>query len=514
MITDINQLISDGAIFPPRDSEVERFIEYDMLKALYDGDIELAYPRMNPKLAENMRLDGKIVRVFDPTILNYPKLSVKKKSDLIWGTHPSIVHTTDTAKEKDILRVLKNTDAFNMLKKAHDDSLIYGNGAFVIYNKTALIFVNDELIAPAKAGVKPVMPKYWVPVVSQFNEFETVANAIGSIYIEVDEAGNENYYLQLNVYYDTDYDIYTFAVGDPVNGTVTIRNTIPEKTKLGIRFPNETNPIKVFHNFGDTERGLFGESSFVMFYNVLGKIIERYTQIQKILDKHAMPTLTGPKEALTKDEKTGEEYLAVGAYIGIPSSSDRKVEYLTWDAQLASAYKEIEKLINVLYQMSETGSAFLGETDDAKGFAPSARALKIRMVSPIASANAWIDMNKNTILQAIADLCKINGVNVDWHELEIKFNINLPEDALEQAQISATKISAGLVSRIEENIRLGMNREGAEEEFKAWLKEQEMIKAMEAKYARSGGIGDDDNTAVDRRRLRSGEAQRNSNAQL
>ena len=524
VITNLEESLKQGNLFPPVE-DADRIAKYMQYDALWNNDITLAFPSTFNKLKEDMIWDDRYFKdVFNPIVVPFCKLIPKKKVDLTFGEFPVVVHTTDPKKEKEINNVLKETRFWSMIKRAALDCEIKGNGVYMVYNKEPIYISNNDT-TKSEAAVRPIDPLYWTCLVDEFNPFNIKSNIIGSVttYDNADK-GKKSYKIQINAYYNDKVEERVFECSEPQpTGCVVLGKQIGE-TKTIAKTPTSRNLVKVLTNYSTSADGIIGISGYESYKDIVKEIIERFTQIAKVLDKHVIPTITGPASALSEDKITGKKYFKKGAYIALsPADASIKVEYLTWDAKLESAFNEIDRLVGMLYQLSETGAPFLDGDVDKIGFAESARALKIRHKSPIAAAKAWMDDNKYVIIQSIADLCKINGVDVDWSDLEINWKINLPEDELEKAQISATKVGAKISSIVEENIRQGMDREGAEEEFKSVLEEQRKIKlnTLDLEMKNSNNANDDkEKDGVDGRKFRTGatnlsaEQQRKSNDQI
>src|SRR5690606_69911 len=120
----------------------------------------------------------------------------------------------------------------------------------------------------------------------------------------------------------------------------------------------------------------------------------------KILDKHAEPSVSGPTGALEYDPITGEWHLKMANYFPRDGKEDAEVKYITWDGQLESNFKLIEKLINFLHAISEMGGQLLGDTTEVGG-ALSGTALRMKMISPLAKVKRIAMRFKPALKKAI-----------------------------------------------------------------------------------------------------------------
>ena len=120
--------------------------------------------------------------------------------------------------------------------------------------------------------------------------------------------------------------------------------------------------------------------------SIISELMVRIGQVSRILDKHASPSMSGPQSALEKDSQTGEWRLKAGNYFPRDTKEDPEVSYITWEGQLEASFKQIEKLINILYTISEMGSAVFGDNTDV-GSNTSGYKVKMMMQSALAKVN-------------------------------------------------------------------------------------------------------------------------------
>lgn len=485
-IIDIDSVFKEGAVFPPN-TEMKRLQLNKKFQAVFDGNIGVAFPDLPPRLTETVKnYKGELLDFFNPINVKFGKLIPKKYADFIFGRTPSVVHTKNSNLDKDIKKAIVKANFWNNVKKNFMDCYKFGNGISKCYNKSP-IYVYEGNRTSGDAALSPIESSLWIPVISEFDYNNIIGNIIGTVYAVNDEKTQYNILIE---YYKNDgsYRKEVWACSNPqAFGRVTLTQQL--KTWEGTSALAD-NPVKVFTGFTTTEDGVYGESAYTFYYEILKEIIVRYTQIAKVIDKHAMPVMMGPTSALSTDEETGERYFKRGDYIAIsPTDGAIKVQYLEWDGKVDASFKELDYLVGLLYQMSETGAPFLDGDTDKLGFAESARALQIRHKSPIAYANAWVSQNENVIKQCIKDICKIEGLDIEEEDLEITYNLNLPEDNLEKSQIFNNKVNAGfsIVEEMKRDYR--MNQDGAETEFASYLEEQKRINEVGGKRTQPAQVG-------------------------
>ena len=124
----------------------------------------------------------------------------------------------------------------------------------------------------------------------------------------------------------------------------------------------------------------FGISDYHDLDNLFYAINNRLTKTDNILDKHSDPILAVPPGIL--DEKGNVKKKALGV-IEVAEGENGKPEYVVWDANLESAFKEVEKLVEVLLMTSEISPDAFGM---GSGQSDSGRALKYKLLRIIAKA--------------------------------------------------------------------------------------------------------------------------------
>ncbi len=145
---------------------------------------------------------------------------------------------------------------------------------------------------------------------------------------------------------DTTYDapIQTFTIAEQV---ATGREE--DVVETGLTW------IPVFHvPYKTVDDDWAGISGIEKLESVLAAINDRLVQIDYILWKHSDPTAYGPDlgEADTRFS---------GRYIPV-DKNDVTPGYMTWDSQLEGAFKELDILLGLVFQMSETPQWLFGTT--------------------------------------------------------------------------------------------------------------------------------------------------------
>jgi hypothetical protein len=225
-----------------------------------------------------------------------------------------------------------------------------------------------------------------------------------------------------------------------------------------------------------TGKTRFGISDYYDLDSLFYSINNRITKIDNILDKHSDPILAIPEGILDEEGKVKRENLAL---IEIPDGVDRsavKPEYIVWNANLDSAINEVDKLIELLFMVSETSPDILGM---GKGVSDSGRALKLKLIRTMAKAQRkrlYYDRGLKEVLYVAQLLAKAHNIEVGGFKLkgeavypEIEWFDGLPVDQVEQVDVESKRIDAGLTTTKDAIMRI----DGVDEEI-AEIKVQEI----------------------------------------
>lgn len=215
----------------------------------------------------------------------------------------------------------------------------------------------------------------------------------------------------------------------------------------------------------------WGISDYVDLESLFDELNNRVSKISRILDKHSDPKLIVPPGLMRYDEKLRRWYIEKEDLQVVEVDQEQVGDlpkYLVWDAHLEAAFKQIDKLLELLMMMSEVSPAAFGL--DKAGVAESGRALKFRLIRTLAKINRkklYFDQGLKNILYAAQVLDVTHGrggyepkvPRIEWAD-------GLPADPLEQAEIEASRLTAGNTS-LESSIRRldGLDGKALQEEL-------------------------------------------------
>jgi hypothetical protein len=444
MLTDL-KFLEVGQLFPPT-CEKERLENYVNYKKIFEGKHSDVYKHQFNRI-KRVNFDFTEVVSYD-IILNYNQLITKKIADLLCGESPKIT-IQDKNKQKVLDEILKRNDIFNLMYIVAMDTSRYGVGLFYIYKEGN------------KGVIDVTQPAIWFPILSErnvrkiqyhvlcipriLNEKET------ELYVEIHEKGR--------------YTIKYFLIK---NGKI-IREFYDEEKVVETGL-DDFAVIPVVNL--TTSDNIFGISDYEAIDTLVSELEVRFSQISKILDKHAEPSMQGPSSALTYDKRTGNYSLKTGNYF-IVEGADGKVSYLTWDAQLNANFEYIKELQNALYTLSEMGGTLLGDKENVNGNI-SGIAYKLKMETALQKVSRIRNSMDTAIRKAISACAKLDGYDIDENELIIEWKDGLVDDEKEQAEIMQIKNGNKPVISHVTSIMMAndMTREEAEEEYARIIQEE------------------------------------------
>jgi len=204
----------------------------------------------------------------------------------------------------------------------------------------------------------------------------------------------------------------------------------------------------------------WGPSDYKDLESLFFALNNRLTKTDNILDKHSDPILAVPPGVIDEEGKVKKESLGMFE-VDNENPGFNKPEYIVWNANLDSAFTEIEKLVEMLFMFSEIAPATMGA--DKNGQAESGRALKFKLLATIRKRNrkiSYYDLAIKEMLQTAQELAikwniSIDGVKPSKAERpKIQWGDGVINDETEQVDNATKRIDAGISSRADEIARL------------------------------------------------------------
>lgn len=233
--------------------------------------------------------------------------------------------------------------------------------------------------------------------------------------------------------------------------------------QFGFSPQEETGVLRslVFHipNVRDGA-GFFGTSDYRDLESLFFALNNRITKTDNILDKHSDPILAVPPGVLDENGQVNKSQLGM---FEVDNENGAKPEYIVWNANLDSAFKEIEKLVSFLFMFSEIAPATMGADEGSGGQAESGRALKFKLLATIRKRNRkkrYYDQVIKDMLVTAAELAKFHKVEVNGivpnviERPTIAWGTGIIPDETEEIDNAVKRVEAGLSSRAQEIARL------------------------------------------------------------
>lgn len=413
MLTNLNWL-NPGEPFPPK-CEAKRLKMYEHNRMLFECDHAEVYAE---ELKRIERVIGNWENIISyPAIVNFQKIMSLKIADLLLGEPPKI---TSEKNQKTLELIIKNSDLVNIAYQNAIDISRYGDGLFNVRQNG-----NGGIIDLTQ-------PCLWFPIVTEDNAHTIQYHVLAwKVAKTVSQFGN-TYGLKVQIHSIGSYEECEYKLNDGVIDSMVSSNTVT----TGL-----TDYAIVQASNVMTSDRITGIDDYTDIDSLVADLIVRIGQIDRILDKHAAPDMYGPQSALEQDPVTREWRFKKGNYL-IIESDDAKAGYLVWDGELDANFKQIERIMNLLYTISEMGAALFGDMSNKAGTIQSASALKRLMISPLAKVNR-IRMRLDRALKTAIMLCSQMGgtgiSRIEYDDISITWQDGIPSDPTEEATIIASR---------------------------------------------------------------------------
>ncbi|WP_046214775.1 phage portal protein [Paenibacillus wulumuqiensis] len=373
------KLFYPGAAYPP-DVEIPRLAKYERGRTIFEGRHAEIYDRASSLLKDSPHA-SQLKTLF--IAVNLMDLLLTKPADLMVGEAPSYSSGKDhgSVVQERVDSIAEENDLTQLIHEAVVGAGIRGDSFIkTYYAPRADISETLELgLTPPPQDLEPIIepvdPSIVFPELSRGSKKRFKAINIAWVEWEIERTDmitslftrglqyTDKPYLNVerhipgyiiyeryelfNSGVDTSYDvpISTYKIGEQV-ATGRHQDIVPTGTS---RLLIDHIPYKT------TDEHWSGISGIEKVESVLSAINERLVQIDYILWKHADPTAYGP------DIDDGDTARWGGKYIPL-ESNDVTPGYMVWEGQLESAFRELDLLLGIVYQMSETPQWLFGTT--------------------------------------------------------------------------------------------------------------------------------------------------------
>ncbi|NYV67572.1 phage portal protein [Bacillus sp. Gen3] len=373
-------LFEKGKQFPP-DGHVERLAKDERMRKLFEGRQIEVYERATQVLKDSPQAP-QLKKLY--IAVNLADILVTKPADLLVGDSPAYESgkPDDSPEQKAINQYVEENDLNVLIHENCIGNGYRGDGWIKVrygyrqdFTEVKNVLSNEayeEFIANYKMEpiIEHVQATAVFPEIAQGNVKQFRAINIATVEwvdngnVEVPFLNVERHVPGFIIYkkfklYQKDVvkvdevPIQFFEIGDEV---ATGRDENLVETGL-LHMP-------VFHiPYKSVDYDWQGIGGLEKIESVFAAINDRLVQIDYILWKHSDPTAYGPEI-----ESDGNSTAFGGRYIPV-TPDDVTPGYMTWQAQLDSAFKELDVLISTAFVMSETPQWLFGTTmaGDQKG---------------------------------------------------------------------------------------------------------------------------------------------------
>ena len=417
-----------GQQWAPKNSVYQKRQEnYINGRLLYEGDLESVFGDVWQTIATRYGLTyGEIQQVMIK--VNLFKALTETFKILAFKEEPEAwIGEGDNARklEKDIY---SPKSLLEKLKQAFISCHAQGNSVVKVYSNTK-----------GEPDISIVNPENWIPVKNPDNLSEILAHVVADTY-EVDNStnvmginiDNKQKYLSVEVHYRGYYDKYLFELDK--RDIISKEVSREEKIKTGF------DDFLVFpFDYGVPAWREWGKSAYDDILGLVDEIIVRLSNNSKILDDHADPQPIVTRDMLEFDDNTGQytykrhKALCYGKNGEMPA-------YLTWDGNLESSEKQLDRVMNLFFMLSGTNPQLFGQ--DIAGNLSGEALAKIFIV-PIAKTKEMILSLEDAFENALNCMLKLKGKN---ETVDIKFNIGQFNSESETIARVVQEKNAGITS--------------------------------------------------------------------
>lgn len=461
------ECLKPGQPWPP-DEEIARLQEYRenmLLRKNSYKELSSSYPDwydINRLLRED---DKKQLKLF----LGYFSYITRSHNALLWGTPPEI--TSDIEADKAILAdLVKSTGLKRVRKEVGWDVSSLGNGIFKIFRE------DDERVC-----IQANSPDIWFPIVKE-GSLREIDKHVLAIEFERDK----KFYLKVEIHGkdEIEYRVYSLNKSSATNLKSQIDKQLPvddfyehENASLSVDGLSriEENPAGDFLIVPVSNlrlsNDIYGQSDYGPdLKSILRALLLRYTQRQRILDKHSDPNIVAPRGAFKTWDPALEKNVARAGgrlieYDHDPGTTAPNIYYLTWDANLSAVEKEIRDLKSEFCTLSGMPPQFFMLQSDGGAYSSAESGTAVfyksqNLLSRVADLKEEFDEALQTVIRVATKLQGSEIVpSIKWHD-------GLKTPFAEKAQSIGVLVTSGLLSGEQGTIlamtELGYSQEMAE----------------------------------------------------
>lgn len=465
----MSELFFEGGQFPP-ESHIDRLASYRKMERLYENRPREIYDRAL-KLLDGTphapQLDALYVAV------NFADILATKPADMLVGEAPAFESgkPDNSIEQKALARYVEENDLTQLIHESAVGSAIRGDSFFRVrydirqdLSEVLALGLPIPKMNRAESIIEHVNASAVFPETSSNNAKKF--KAINVAQVEEITIGDKTRYF-LNVERQLPgYIVHErFEVTHKEKRLVTPHSVYIDVYTIGSKVPtgrdnnlvvtNVPTPL-IFHApYKATDKTWRGISGLSAIEPLIYTINDRLTQIDYILWKHADPNAYGPAIADEGDGEYAAQSMSAGGEYFEVSKDDVTPGYMTWNGQLDAAFKELETLISLVFQLAETPQWLFGTvlgSDNAGGTGTShtdGGAIKARFM-PILSKVSRIRQQYDRAIRDALYACQLveleysEDANFEATYPTISWSDGLPRNEKEEAEIAEIRVTNGL----------------------------------------------------------------------
>ena len=480
------KLFDTGQQYPPPE-DIPRLAKYKRGRIIFDGRHAEIYERATALLKDTPQAP-QLEKLY--IAVNLMDILLTKPADLLTGEPPTYEAGTgpDTREQKRLDSIVEENDITQMVHE-----MVIGGGyrgdSWIKSYYAPRADVSETVALGLEAPAAPpepiieavpaniVFPELSVGSCKKFKAIniawiEWVQEPSGKLqrwilgeYVNVTPYLHVERYVPGYIIYEK-YELDFLAVNNEWGAPISTY-TIGKKVKTGREediVATGTSRLLVHHvPYKSVDDRWEGISGIEKIENVLSAINERLVQIDYILWKHSDPIMYGPDDL----DEDSVSFRAGGRYIPI-SKDDPTPDYMTWEGQLESAFKELDILLGLVYQMSETPQWLFGTTlaNDKGGTGTShtdSAAIKARFMPILSKVNRIRAHVDRALRDAIWTVMQLeNYANQDVAGFEpyepvyptINWRDGIPQDPKEAAEVASIRTGGKPTQSVADAIKL------------------------------------------------------------
>ena len=442
--TDFRNLDTPNAEFPSINTS-HRNIKYNFYNSLYSGDYG------KDKKLVIMTDNGKKQRElpYKQISTNYFKLMINKIESIVFS-NDYVISTGNKENDRIIRDLFERTCVYDAIRQGIKNICAYGDNVYRVnrHGINALLPINAYKVVDKhdKNRVKAYVLYEYLYDDTTFSTETVVA-----IRVEIHSAGR---------IYERVYRSSGSTLIEPIEYEYRGR-TIKEDGNVyytGVDISTVT-----WASINNDADGIYGESLFEDIKDLVFAYEQLLTTSVYVARSDANPLLVTGMSFIQTNEETGEYTLKiVDGDVILASGDDAKPEYLKKSDSISNISKINDEILGQIYAMSEMSKVLLsGEF----GSNLSYDTLDLALKSIIDKCERIINSAWTSIRDALYVLCRLNGVDINREDLNIKFNVGRAVSAQDRYKQFNEATKDGAVSKRTARIEiLGMSDDEADNE--------------------------------------------------